>query len=195
MKKIFLLFSIIFLTLIPVKVKAIEYKVDFFDGENNNIITVEENQVVNKPEDPSKEGYKFLYWINRKTLQEFDFNTKITEDVRLIAEWKQSEVDMQKDVAKMITSDKKDNDVFGIMDKDKETIWDRLLDLKILIPLIIMLLIGLILLIIFIIKKVKNKIINNKQVENKIIICRFCGQELKIDNEECPNCKTIVIRK
>ena len=102
---------------------------------------------------------------------------------------------MQKDVAKMITSDKKDNDVFGIMDKDKETIWDRLLDLKILIPLIIMLLIGLILLIIFIIKKVKNKIINNKQVENKIIICRFCGQELKIDNEECPNCKTIVIRK
>lgn len=64
---------------------SIKIKVTFINDGNSNIVKVEENNPVNKPEDPTKEGYIFLGWYNGEEL--FDFNQVITTDIQLVAKW------------------------------------------------------------------------------------------------------------
>lgn len=50
-------------------------------------ISVKNKKTVQKPTDPQKEGYTFEYWsLNGEY---FDFSTKITSDITLVAVWKQ----------------------------------------------------------------------------------------------------------
>ena len=48
---------------------------------------VAENGSVIEPTEPTKEGYNFLGWYLNDT--KFDFNTKITSDITLIAKWEE----------------------------------------------------------------------------------------------------------
>lgn len=63
------------------------YKVSFNSngGSSINTIRVKENGKVKLPEEPVREGYKFIGWYYRGV--EFDFNTKIKQDYILIAKW------------------------------------------------------------------------------------------------------------
>ena len=54
-------------------------------GSEVNSATVYENDTVSKPIDPTREGYKFIGWYYKDEL--FDFNTKITKDMTLTAQW------------------------------------------------------------------------------------------------------------
>jgi len=46
------------------------------------------NERLKKPEDPTREGYKFKYWtLNSK---EYDFNTKVRSNITLVAIWEVS---------------------------------------------------------------------------------------------------------
>lgn len=65
------------------------YTVTFETSEGVEISTqtVKRNGVVEKPEDPVREGYIFLGWYTEDDM-EFDFNTKITGNIKLIAKWK-----------------------------------------------------------------------------------------------------------
>ncbi len=64
-----------------------KYTVRFDTGGGDKIadVIVKENETVQKPADPGKVGYLFAGWYYNG--EEFDFNTKITKDITLIAHW------------------------------------------------------------------------------------------------------------
>lgn len=72
-----------------------------FDSDNGSPVNdqiIKENEKINKPSDPEKAGYTFLYWtLNEK---EFDFETKITSDMTLKAVWKKNEIETNKSITK-----------------------------------------------------------------------------------------------
>ena len=49
---------------------------------------------VDEPEDPTKDGYKFLYWYEEKDGKKviYDFDTPVTADKNLIAEWEEIKI-------------------------------------------------------------------------------------------------------
>lgn len=47
---------------------------------------IKKGETATKPISPVKAGYNFLYWPYN--IEEFDFNTPIYEDIKLIARWK-----------------------------------------------------------------------------------------------------------
>mgnify|MGYP002800973977 CR=1 FL=1 len=62
-----------------------------FDGKK---VTVEEGQKVERPEDPTMEGYTFVGWfLDEACTQAFDFNTPVTEDIVLYSGWTQGSAD------------------------------------------------------------------------------------------------------
>ena len=58
-------------------------------GSSIDSIVVKENDAIIKPNDPTKEGYEFNGWYLNDT--EFNFATKVTEDITLMAKWKKTE--------------------------------------------------------------------------------------------------------
>lgn len=65
-----------------------KYKVTFDTDGGSKVESqeVEEGNIVIKPKEPKKEGYKFEYWeLNGK---EYDFKDKVTKDLELKAKWK-----------------------------------------------------------------------------------------------------------
>ena len=66
----------------------VKYNVTFdyaTQGKANAVFEVTENEKVEKPEDPTKEGYDFAGWYLGDDL--FDFNTPITQAITLVAHW------------------------------------------------------------------------------------------------------------
>lgn len=77
--------------------EKIHYLTVTFNPNNEEpIITrkVVKNEFVNKPLEPTKEGYEFLGWYVGEDL--FDFESEITEDIILTALWKEEEVIVEK---------------------------------------------------------------------------------------------------
>lgn len=60
------------------------------------------NEKVDEPEDPTKEGYTFWYWYEEVNGEKkvYDFDTPVTEDKTLIAEWKENKVTPDTDTSK-----------------------------------------------------------------------------------------------
>ena len=66
-------------------IKAKSFDVVFNDGELSNILKVEYLKKVEKPDATKKVGYTFKGWFNRE--EEFNFETPITENIKLTAKW------------------------------------------------------------------------------------------------------------
>jgi uncharacterized repeat protein (TIGR02543 family) len=66
-----------------------QYSVTFNadNGTENTIQTVTEGNKAIKPEDPTKSGYDFVCWFNEATGDEWNFDTIITTEYTLKAEW------------------------------------------------------------------------------------------------------------
>ena len=61
-------------------------KFDSNGGSDVSSVKVGKNNLIKKPTDPTRNGYEFVSWqLNGK---DFDFNTKITKDITLVAKWK-----------------------------------------------------------------------------------------------------------
>ena len=58
---------------------------DYNDGVNVTSVEVYENQMVSKIANPTRDGYTFLGWYLDN--QEFDFSSKITKNITLLAKW------------------------------------------------------------------------------------------------------------
>ena len=63
---------------------------DYNNGNSSNMVMVEKDKVVSKPNDPVKDGYTFIYWSLNDS--EYDFNTPITNHITLIATYKSNEI-------------------------------------------------------------------------------------------------------
>ena len=72
--------------------EEINYYTVTFDsngGTNIDSVVVKENDVIIEPSSPEKEGYTFEYWeLDGK---QYDFNTKVTSEITLIAKWQEVE--------------------------------------------------------------------------------------------------------
>lgn len=63
-----------------------------FDTDNGSILSpikVEKNGTIDKPSDPTKEGYNFISW--QLDGKDFDFKTKISKNITLTAKWEKKE--------------------------------------------------------------------------------------------------------
>ena len=64
-----------------------------FDSKGGTLVeaqTVKKNETATKPADPTREGYIFLGWYTSETSTvEYDFDTKVVEDITLIAKWRE----------------------------------------------------------------------------------------------------------
>ena len=63
--------------------------VSFINGTNTSQSSVAPNTCVQKPDDPSKDGFKFMWWSQNEAGEAFDFNTPIAENTNLYAVFKQ----------------------------------------------------------------------------------------------------------
>ena len=62
-------------------------KFDSTGGSSISSMTTDENGKIKKPDDPVREGYVFEYWYLEGEDEPFDFNQKITSDMKLLAKW------------------------------------------------------------------------------------------------------------
>ena len=66
--------------------------VDFMDGEDLlSTQKVRNPGKATQPENPTKEGYEFLYWSTEPDGEEFDFDTEVTSDLVLYAVWEETD--------------------------------------------------------------------------------------------------------
>ncbi len=90
MKKGFLLIALFLFTFILSACETI-YKTVSFDVDGNvTQVQVEIKSKVDKPEDPVKEGYKFIGWYLKN--EEFDFDNKILKDITLVAKFEEDNI-------------------------------------------------------------------------------------------------------
>jgi len=69
----------------PEEVKTYTVTFETDGGSSTASQKVDEGKLVTKPTDPKKDGNKFIGWyLNDK---EYDFNTKVTKDITLVAKW------------------------------------------------------------------------------------------------------------
>lgn len=61
-----------------------------YDGFVFKNCLIEDGKLVDKPENPLKQGYKFLFWSLNG--EEFDFSSPITDDLTLISVWEKDEI-------------------------------------------------------------------------------------------------------
>lgn len=83
----------------PVKppVDSVYYYVTFDanNGTNNNMVRVESGKTVSKPsQNPTKEGYTFLYWAIDDT--EYNFEQVVTSNITLVAKYESNQVNPPK---------------------------------------------------------------------------------------------------
>src|SRR5690554_584559 len=84
------------------------YRVTFNTDGGSSItaVTIEEGKLLDKPTEPEREGYLFLYWYLTDEAVEFDFNTPITSDITLNALWeKEAEPEVELSVQEKIEED------------------------------------------------------------------------------------------
>lgn len=69
-------------------VSTLTVKFDTNGGSTIKNINVKKNGIIEKPTDPTKEGYTFIGWYTDKNCTEsYNFNTKITKGFTLYAKW------------------------------------------------------------------------------------------------------------
>ena len=67
---------------------------DSKDGTEIEDQTKEYGEKITKPNDPTKEGYRFLYWYEEKDGKKviYDFDKPVNSDKKLIAEWEENKI-------------------------------------------------------------------------------------------------------
>lgn len=83
-----ILIFIVILLLKGCSPKVYEVNFDTNGGSKTNNVKINENSKIEKPDDPTKDGYIFEGWYYNGKL--FDFNTKIDKNITLEARWREA---------------------------------------------------------------------------------------------------------
>ena len=75
-------------------------------GSSIDSIVVANNDTLEEPASPIKEGYTFLYW--ELDGEEYDFTTKVTSDITLTAVWKENKTSSNNDSSNNTTNNQND---------------------------------------------------------------------------------------
>lgn len=73
-------------------------------GSPVNPIIVKENSKANKPTNPTKDNYVFAYWYETDEWEAFDWETNITQNIKLYAKWERAEFILPEKTAIIIPS-------------------------------------------------------------------------------------------
>lgn len=84
--------------------KPVKYTVTFDknDGSATTSVEVIKNEKVAQPEDPSRDGYTFNYWTLNAV--EYDFNTPVTDNITLVANWTENPAPSTPDYTRNVTN-------------------------------------------------------------------------------------------
>lgn len=68
-----------------------EYTVTFNSNGGSAVVsqTIEENGLVEEPNDPTNEGFTFVFWYLDSDSEAYDFTTPVTSDITLTAKWEE----------------------------------------------------------------------------------------------------------
>jgi uncharacterized repeat protein (TIGR02543 family) len=77
---------------IPVTTYTVTF--DSVDGSSVASQNVEEGKLATEPADPTKEGFTFFGWYDENGIL-YDFNTVISKDTKLTAQWEATVVDIE----------------------------------------------------------------------------------------------------
>lgn len=75
-------------------------------GSSIDSVVVANNDTLEEPTSPTKEGYTFLYW--ELDGEEYDFTTKVTSDITLTAVWKENKTSSNNDSSNNTTNNQND---------------------------------------------------------------------------------------
>ena len=80
---------IMFFVFAILNTREFEVSFDTNGGNTIEVIKVKRNEKVNRPTDPVRDGYTFIGWTLDD--KEYDFDQKVTKDIRLVANWQKNE--------------------------------------------------------------------------------------------------------
>ncbi|MBQ7668948.1 MAG: S-layer homology domain-containing protein [Clostridia bacterium] len=93
-----------------------------FDADFVNPSVVIDNDVVVKPDNPTRNRYRFVCWCTDEDLTtEFDFSTPITEDTILYAKWKKKPSSSSSSSSTTSTSNTESNTTASVKEDNKQT--------------------------------------------------------------------------
>ncbi|MBQ6840977.1 MAG: InlB B-repeat-containing protein [Bacilli bacterium] len=81
------LIAILVVVLVLYWAKTFTVTFDTKGGTIYQAVEVRPNDTVLKPADPVMEGYNFKGWFLSTTDEEFNFETKIVDDITIVAKW------------------------------------------------------------------------------------------------------------
>ena len=92
-KKTIIIVILVIITLLVLLLRGCrkDVMVTFQSYGSSNEVRVSDDGTIDRIEDPKRDGYRFLGWYLDDEL--FDFNTKITEDITLVAKWEKIDYD------------------------------------------------------------------------------------------------------
>ncbi len=118
-----IIIGLVFLIIILFLIKGCsrEYTVTFDSDGGSSIpsVKVKEGEKVEKPDNPTKEGYLFDNWYLDDTI--FDFDTKITKDITLIAKWKVDSIILDNESLNLVIGDEEKIVISLLPDEVKDT--------------------------------------------------------------------------
>lgn len=211
MKKFLISMFVAVITLVGVANVAFaegkQYKVTFsYNGTYEQFI-VEEGEVIDPIETPTKEGYTFVRWTSDLHPQDtYDFSTPITRNTVLMAQWKR----IKRSNLGELASDVEDvshitgvnpNETFNLTpEKVKVNLLDRIDPVSISLASV-----GFVLLIVFFIIYAKEKKIADaipttvkNPYDSKIGtkgICHKCGAPYATTDKKCKNCGVTIYKR
>ncbi len=111
-EKILIIAAVVIMVLLAgiflvIQLSSKEYLVKFNTNGGSPIesVKVKENHKVEKPDDPTKNGYIFAGWYYND--KEFDFDTKITKDITLEAYWSENGIILNTNKMSILLGDEK----------------------------------------------------------------------------------------
>lgn len=93
---VLLVLCVTFLTACGCSKKNFTVEFDSNGGTKVQSQTIEKGDKVTKPENPTREGYTFEYWLFEG--EKFDFNTEVKEDMTLVAKWSKVKEEVTEEV-------------------------------------------------------------------------------------------------
>lgn len=207
MKKILTIIPILiisFMFTITVNAEDVYHTVRFNYNGVSETIQVLDGEKVTPIEMPKREGYVFYRWRDNKTMEGFNFDNPITEDVTLAAQWKKEE---RSDLGELAAGNKDQYSITGVNPNEDFGMSSNKFDgnfLGRLDPISIGLFcFGIVLIVLFFIVFKKEKKTTGIKIDNKenkkstekiptnIINtgkCHRCGAEYSEEDNLCPKC-------
>lgn len=185
-----------------INVNAEEYhKVVFNYNGVTESVEVADGDLVEPIKEPKRDGYIFYRWINNKTQSAYDFNTPVTSDLTLAAQWRKEK---RSDLQNIAAGNKDMSAINGVNPNEQFGLTPEKMKISLLSRLDLVTIgiigFGIFISTLFAIAYNKEKKSDRaKETVKKEIIgtgkCHRCGTAYKKNDTHCKKCGVKILRK